>query len=1035
MNFIEFFVKKPLFVNLITIFVVLAGILALTALPREAFPPVNYDVVIVTTPYLNATAQEVEKLVTIPLEDELHEVNGIKEMNSISEENISTIIIEIDANVKNKNKVVNEIQRAVDRVTDLPDDADDPVVEELETSEIPVIQVSLSGDVPEHELRRYAESLEDKLVDIPEVASIQKSGWRDPEIWIEVDPTKTAEYYITLSEIMDSLRTRNINLPGGTIIDGEKEYMVRTIGEFETADQIKKVVVRANDLGNWIRVEDIATVTDTYEKNSYIYRTNGNRSINLIVIKREGSDIIDLVNKVKATCASFKKTLPPEIGISFVDDFSYYVKRRLNVLVNNAIIGIILVVTSLLFFLNWRIALMTALGLPLAFAATLGVMLASGITINLLSMFGMIIVVGMLVDDAIIIAENAYRYIEQGMSPKEAAIRGAKEVALPVTSTILTTICAFFPLLLMSGIMGKFVRHIPIVVIIALMASLLEALIVLPSHIAEFAKPTTKPKSTQHWYVFLLSAYAKIIRSAIKKRYLVIGTSILLFIGSIVLATQFMSFRLFSSEGLEVFFVNVEAPIGTPTEETEVLTEQVEHLLDKLPKTEIENYVTSIGIAQEQKDEGATRGSHLALITVYTTPAQKRPRSIDQIITQLRKETKESVHGITVKFKKGQPGPPVGRPVSVNVKGNDFNTILAVVDLFKKKLATIDGVKDIDDNYQKGKEELRVAIDHKRARQAFLTVDDIAHEVNAAYAGGLATKIKTTSDEIDVRVKFNEKECNDITSFDKILIKNSRGNLIPFDKVAHVEMHPGLASIHHLDKKRVVTVTADIEEDKTTSLAVNNQLKDFYEKEIKNQFVDATVTFGGEQKDTEESMASLGRAFILSAFLIFLILASTFQSLIQPLIVMLAIPFGLIGVVLTFFIHAKPLSFMCMLGTVGLSGIVVNDSIVLVDFINKLRQEGTEPHQSIIEACCLRLRPVILTTVTTVLGLLPTAYGWGGNDPFIKPMALALAWGLLFATGTTLIIIPCVTAVIDDIRKNIGHVTLTKQTSDAANMQ
>ncbi|MBN1493310.1 MAG: efflux RND transporter permease subunit [Candidatus Omnitrophica bacterium] len=1025
MNPIEYFVKKPLFVNLISVFVLLVGIIAIIALPREAFPPVNYDIVTVMTIYRNATAQEVEKLVTIPLEDELKELSGLKEMTSVSEENLSTIVIELDPNAKNKNKIVNEIQRAVDRVNDLPDDAEDPVVDEIETGEIPIIQVAMSGNVEEKVLRRYAEALEDKLIDIPEVSSIGKNGWRDPEIWVEIDPEKTKEYYISLLEIAAALATRNINLPGGTLEQNGEEYMIRTVGEFETADEIKKVVVRANDLGNWITIEDIAKVKDTFEEDSIFYRTNGTRSINLVVIKREGADAIDLVNKVKTTCTEFQKALPPEISISYVDDFSYYIKRRLRVLVSNACIGIVLVVLSLLFFLTWRLALLTAVGLPIAFATTFGIMLYYGISINLLSMFGMIIVVGMLVDDAIIIAENTYRYIEQGIPPREAAIRGTKEVALPVTSTVLTTIAAFVPLLLMTGIMGKFVRNIPIVVIIALSASLLEALIILPSHIADFAKPQAKEHSESHWYRYILCFYSRLISFAVKHRYMILVLSLALLVGSVGLAKYGMKFRLFSSEGLEEFFVNIEAPIGTPMEMTEKYAEEVEQIINKLPKTEIENFVTSIGIKQTSRDSAdAERGSHLAMITVFTTPANSRKRTVSDMVDQLRKDA-EHITGFDVKFEKPSPGPPVGKPIAVRLKGNSFEELQKMADTFKEMLASIKGVKDIDDDYNVGKNELRIIVDEKQAAKAFLTYSKIARAVNAAFAGGIATTIKTTSDEIDVRIKFREQEQKDIKTFDEILIQNSRGNLIPFNQVARVEEYPGLATIKHLDKKRVLTVTADINDDITTSLEVNEALKKLYEP-IKEKNPDITVIFGGEQEDTEESMQSLGRAFILAAFLIFLILATTFQSLMQPLIVMLAIPFGLVGVILTFYVHGRPLSFMCMLGVIGLSGIVVNDSIVLIEFINKLRQQGVAAHESIVEACKLRLRPVILTTVTTVLGLLPTAYGWGGNDPFIKPMALAMAWGLFFATATTLIIIPCVTAIVDDVRKKIGHVQLIK---------
>ncbi len=1024
-----FSVKNSLFINLVSVLIIIVGVYYWFNIKQEAFPNISLDMVSINTIYMGATPQEVEKLITIPLEEELAEVDDIDEITSVSTENLSTILIEIDPDTKNKDKVVQDIQTAVDREKDLPDDIeDDPIVTEIQTKNVPVLQVSLAGP-PEKELRRYAESLKDKLQDIHGVAAVRKNGWHEREIHVEVDPEKVADYYISLDEIITALRNKNLNLPGGTLETGTKEYLIRTMGEFETADEIKKVIIRANEQGNWIRVEDVANVLDTFEDEDIIFKTNGEESINLIVIKRESADTLKVVKLVNKTLEDFKLAVNDErLHIDTFDDISFYIKRRLRVLVNNGIIGIIMVVACLLFFLQMRVALLTALGLPVAFGATLILMALLGISINLISMFGMIIVLGMLVDDGIIISENSYRYIEGGMPPRDAAVTGTNEVTKPVVATILTTVAFFFPLFLMSGIMGKYVRNIPQVVILMLAASLLEALFILPSHIADFARPINKEKKKtrvgDRFFKFLITHYEKTLNFIVEKRYLILLITAGIIIVALLLNAFFIKFVLFSSEGIEQFRIEARAPIGTYIEYTADLLKPVEDLVKQLPENELENFVTTVGVSGEEMHDERETGSHLAMIWVYLTPEADRKRKTPEIIDELRKKAK-SIEGFEkLTFEEIKPGPPVGKPIAVKIRGENYKDLKEISLRMQDYLKTINGVQDIKDDYTEGKDELRVIIDTQQAKRLFLTTRDIAHSVRYAFEGGIATVIKTTDEEIDVIVKFPENQQLTFDSFDSILIPNKYDKLIPLNKVATLETEKGISSIRHLDRKRVITVSANVDENITTSFEVNRLLTEEF-KDINQEFIDVTLRYGGEQEDTEESMKSLGSSFIWGIMIVFLILASTFGSLVQPFIVLTSIPMGLIGVIYVFFLHGKPFGFFAIMGAVGLAGVAVNDSIVLVEFINKLREQGTSRRESIIEGGKLRLRPVILTTITTVCGLLPVAYGWGGSDPIIKPMALALAWGLAFATFSTLLFIPCLYAIIDDIRTKVR--TFTKK--------
>jgi len=1029
MSLPRFSVRQSLFVNLISVIIIISGIIVLFGMNREVFPNVNFDRVTVTTVYPGATPLDVEKLITVPIEKELKDVDGIKEIRSSSSSGTSLIQVKIDPDERNKQNVVRDIQRAVDRVKDLPKDIyEDPVVTEITTKQYPIIEVSLSGDMTEKRLQYYSDALDDILGDIKGVASIKKSGYRDREIRVLVDPKKMQKDYVSFDEIKQALSARNISIPAGEINTQNTEYSIRTTGEFTTPKEVGDVIIRANDSGNWLRIRDIAKIKDSFKKENLIYKTLGTRSINLIVMKKRSGDAITIVDKIKKISNNFLKHCPDKLNISYVNDYSFLTRRRLNVLKNNGWGSLILITLSLLLFLQKRIAVMTLLGIPIAFFTAFIAMGMMGITINLISMFGLIIVLGMLVDDGIIVAENVYRHMEQGMPAREAAVKGTEEVTMPVVTAVFTTIAAFSPLLFMSGIIGRFIKNIPVVLIIALMASLGEALIILPSHLADFVKikydNMGKPMNISKdmpWFKNMINFYTKVVNTAIRRKYRVLAGVTLMLIISTFLAFGVIKFVLFPSAGINYFFIRAEAPIGTPLQKTNKLIVPVEEIVSTLPPNEMESFVTSVGrIAENRNDPFAGQASHLVQIAVYLTPKQDRRRNADEIIASLRKKTK-GIKGFTeLRFGKPQSGPPVGKPVEVGIRGERFKTLDVIAKKYMGYLRTIKGTTDITWDHKPGKEEIRVKVDNNKAALAGLNVAQIAGTVRAVFEGAIATKIKPVKaeEETDVTIMFPKKVSDNINVFKDILVRNRFGKLIPLRNVATIEKVPGTTTIHHLDGKRVVTASCNVDTEETTSLKVNHMLEKRF-KGLPQSYMGYSIKYGGEQEETVDSLKSLLRAFFYAFLIIYLILASAFKSIVQPLIVMLAIPFGLIGVVFAFLVHGLPLSFMAILGIVGLNGIVVNDSIVLVNFINKLRREGTDRRNSIIKACQMRLRPVLLTTITTVGGLSTVAYGIGGKDPFLVPMALTICWGITFATVLTLIVIPCIYSILDDITLRI----------------
>jgi len=1036
MKLAEFSVKNSLFVNLLSVFLLCAGAVSLFQLRREAFPEVSFDKVTVSTVYSGATAEEIERLVTIPIENELKEVDDIDEMNSVSREGVSTIVLTINPDVRDKRKVIDDIQAAVDRVTDLPDDAEEPVVVEITSKNIPVIIVSLSGNLSESKLQELADNLRDKFLDIPGVASVKRRGWRDREFWVETDLFKMKEYHVSFDEIMSAIAGKNVGLPAGQIETASEVFDVKTSGEFYTKEEIEDTLIRSNDAGVALRVKDIAEVKDTFEEENVINKVEGTRAISLVVVKKEKGDAIKVVDTIKKIIDEFKKGAPAELNINTFYDLSYYIKRRLNVLRSNGTIGIILVLACLFIFLHRTPAILTALGIPVAMFATFWVMNLSGMSINLITMFGLIVVLGMLVDDGIIIAENIYRYVEEGMPPREAAVKGASEVMKPVLTTVLTTIAAFSPLMFMSGLLGKFVRNIPIVVCIALTASLIEAFIILPSHMADFVKvhKTKGGIKRPNWLSWVIDKYVVLLSAALRFRYLVLLLVLGLFASAVFLAVRVMPFVLFSVRGVEQFMIRAEAEVGTPLDKMEELIRPVEELVASIPREYMDTYETQIGNMEEERgfDPAAKQASHVAQITVYLTPLQSRDKDAKQIIEEYRPAL-EKIGGFKkLYFREFKEGPPTGRPIDVKIRGEKYEIINEIASKVKAYIASLKGVRDIIDSYELGNKQLHIVVDTEKAAKSYINVDDVARSLRIAFEGGIATSIKPikAEEEINVRVRLNESFRNRKDIFDHLLIENRFGNLVPLKSIAHIEERQGLRFISHLDGKRIVSINAEVDNKNITSAKANSLIKNKF-KNIASEYPGYTIRYGGEEEETQKSMHSLLSAAFLALFLIFLILATLFNSLIQPFVVMAVIPLSLIGVVFALYLHGEPIGFLVYLGLVGLAGIVVNDSIVMMDFINNLRRQKIPRRQSIIEAGRLRFRPVVLTTITTVAGISTVAYGIGGFDPFLRPMALTIAWGLIAGTALTLIVIPCIYAIVDDLTIKIAHHATVKNSNNS----
>lgn len=1025
---IRFFVERPLFANLLTFLVIVLGIGAALTIQREAFPKVDFGIVTVTTIWPGASPSEVERLLTTPLERETKGIDGVKRNYSVSVENRSLLVFELDADLDGdaKRQAIEDIKQAVETVRDLPEDAEPAVVNEIKSTQVPIIEVNLSG-ADERVVRDTAKELEDHLLDVHGVATIAKRGWREREVLVEVDPANLRRFHVSLTEIGAALAGRNVNLPGGKIETEGDEWLVRAVGEFESAKDIEPVIIRANDSGGWVQVKDVANVRDALEDVTTINRAGGNRSIDLVVIKKSSADVITLVDDVRKAVDAFEPRLPTGVEVAFTNDFSIFVRRRLGIVVNNAYLGLGLVLVTLLLFLSLRVSFWTALGIPVSLMATLLTMQLVGMQVNLITMMGFILVIGMLVDDAIVVAENVFRYRLAGLPPQEAAVRGASEVVVPVAGSVLTTMAAFAPLAFMGGIFGKFVWAIPVVVILALGFSFIESMIALPAHLAAHGGDLGSLGGTKRTrFDAVADVYGAVVRRLLRLRCLVaIGLAGVA--GLAVLAATRMDFQLFSNDGIEQFMVRAQTATGTPLEATEAKFQKVEEAIAALSDEELDAYTAQIGIQQQDPNDPFTRrGSHYAQAMVYLTPEGSRERTAEEIIEALRVRIDEMNLGFErVYFAKINPGPPVGKPISVRFAAEDFETLHRIEEMARAELSQIPGVVDLESDLEPGKKELRIKVKESAAAEAGLTATDIAASVRASFDGMVATKIRKMDEEIDVKVLFPEADrTRGAAALRDVRIPNRQGYLVPLSTVADIEEAVGFTAIKHEDADRIVTITGDVDPAVTSSFRANQALQPVMERRIA-EFPGATVSFTGEDEDTKESFGNLGRAFAVAAALIFLIIASVFGSIWQPLLVMMTIPIGTCGVIFAFYAHGKPLGFLSMMGTIALAGVVVNSTIVLVDFVNGRRGEGVGLDDSIVEAARTRLRPILLTSATTLLGLLPTAYGIGGADPFVMPMALALSWGLAFSLVIALFAMPPAIRILDDLLAFPGWVVGT----------
>jgi len=1036
--------KYSILVNMLTVGILIFGLVSMINMPREEYPAVDFGSTIVIVPYPGVSPAEIEQLVVHKLEVGLNNLEDLDYITSTAEEGRAMIRVVFTSAV-NSEEAFDRVSREVNKITDLPKDALAPVIIRLNMREVnPIAQVVVGGDgFSPVALRDIAENLKEGLQNIDNISKTDMIGARDKQVWVDVDQARLDAYGLTLSDLSSALGARNMNIPGGSARFGKVEFLVRTLGEFNSVDEIASMIVQSDPTGRAIRIGDIAAVKDTLEKPVTIARLNGTESISIFLYKRGSGNIITIMKDVRSYIDKFKKTVPG-LQVSVRNDGSIDVKNGINALGKNALIGIILVFTALLIFLGWRNALLASFGIPLSIFIAFIVIPAFDVTLNNLTIFGFIIVVGMVVDNSIVVLENIHRLREEGYCHRDAIVRGVDQVISPVFSSTLTTVAAFMPLLLLGGIMGKFLEVFPIVVSIALLGSWFQSMVVLPNNVFQFGRGMeTGNERSSRLIKPLIRVYRRLVTLALKHREITIWSTVgMLLLSFVILGSGAIKFEFFPSPASQTISLQLQMPVGTTLQETEAQVSKVEEfILNMKQKHDIEFVVSNVGATGgEVRLDYAT---NLAQVNIDLVDLKDMKYTHDEIKNTIRDYLDKMPGLYSFKFSQGRGGPPVGNDVELRIKGKSLEKLAYISDVLKNQLKQIPGVTDIDDSFDKGKKEVKIIPRHDLLSMNGLTVAQIASTIRMASTGSEVSKYRGEGvDEYPLVVKLADSYTEELENLKNLKIRTRTGDLIAIRDLAEFEISSSLSKIEHRDGDRIVTVTAaagTYEKNgrivKRSASEINNILMGNRLKgepgllsNFEQRYPGYTVESGGVQEEQRKSYSSLGRLFILALLLIFTILASQFRSYVQPLIVMMTIPFAFIGVILGLLVTGLPFSLNTLISVVALAGVVVNNAIILIDFINTEREKGVDRWHAIINSGSVRLRPIILTTATTVAGMLPLVFSTDPSAQAWRPLAVSFTFGLLFATFLTLFIIPVIYSMVDSFFGKF-HMTRFKEHS------
>lgn len=1018
----NFFLDRPRFTWLVILALTLGGLGAVLSMPKEATPEVKVPIGVVATVYPGASALDVERLITDKIEDKVANLDDVDEYTSNSQDGISSVVVQFEASADITDRI-RALRDAVETARpSLPSDANDPVVTEVSFSDLPIAVFSVSADVPEAELKRIAEDMQDRLEQIKGVSQVSLAGAREPELQVQTDKSRLEQHGVSLPALLSAIGTSNATLPVGTIETDQVRYAIRFDAEIKDPNDIASLPIATNN-GVPLYVRDVADVSFTLAKATTLSRNSvggepSTNAISLSIFKKTGGDIVGIVKQARQV-ADDLKTDYPEARVFVSLDNSEEVSKSLGSLMNNGVSTIIIIFLLLYVFLGWREALLAGLSLPLTFLfGFIGLSLV-GETINFLSLFSLILALGILVDTGIVVTEGMHDHIKAGKAPKDAARDAVKEFQWPLISGTLTTVAAFLPLLFMSGILGSFVRHIPLTVVFVLMGSLFTALALLPTigavilrHEGEEGSEKKKTFADRYFRPYidkLHTAYEKQLRAFLpskkRKRWLTIGLVVAFVLSLALPATGLVKVIMFPDANVDFFSISVKAPVGTALATTDAAVRQVEDELYKDPV--VKSFVVIVGSGNSQQDitSGASgNSSNIAGITVNLY--EDRKETTTEVVGRYRKVF-AAIQDADVTITQEENGPPTGAPVSITFTGPDLDVLQNLMSESETILRGIDGATQVQTSQDEAPLQFVIRPRREEAGRYGLTPIQLAQVLRTAVQGTEASKVRYQGDDISVRVtmQLNPAATNDedrtVTSIDEIrhmAILTPAGE-VPLDAIADVTPEASTNTVQHLDGDRRVAVTAYNEGRTSADIFADFEAQAKTKLTIPSGY---TMKLGGEAEDIQQSFQDLFRALFLGLFLIAAILLLQFNSYRQPIFIMITLPLALIAVFPGLLITGQPVSFPAFIGIIALSGVVVNDAIVMIDRINVNRRNGMPMFEALVDAGVSRLQPIILTTVTTVAGILPLAI----SDPSWGPLGFSVIFGLSFATLLTLFVIP-----------------------------
>ncbi len=1031
---IAWFARNDVAANLLMLVIVGLGLhAALKEIPLEIFPDTSRNIITIEAFYRGATPAEVEQAVNLRIEEAVADIIGIDNLYSNALEGVARIRLELLGGY-DPEAILSEVKNRLDVLKpQLPAEVETPTASILQRSR-EVISVVVSGDLAERPLRRLAQEVRDDITRLPEVTQASLAGARRFEIAVEVPRETLQAYGLTLNGIAGAIAAYSRDIPGGSIRTRGGEVLLRSLGQAYRAEAFAAIPVVTGEQGAVVTLGEIATIRDGFEENPIYALFDGRRAMEIDVFRVGGQSAIDVSTAVKRYLEEKRAELPPGVSLAYWRDRAAYVDARLSTLLKSAVQGGILIFLLLTLFLRFSVAVWVCVGIPISFLGALALMPHLGVTLNLISLFAFILVLGIVVDDAIVTGENIYTHLRRAEDPTEAAIVGTQEIAVPVTFGVLTTVAAFLPLLMVSGARGPIFAQIPMIVIPVLLFSLVESKLILPAHLKhvrlarDHERRLNLLQRVQRAVAnglerFIERSYRPVLEVALQLRYATVALFVVvtLIVFALVVSGRY-GFTFFPRIQSEVARVSLVMERGVPVEVTErhirritdIAIEMQEKYRDPVTgKSIIEHIMSYVG--QTRSRGGSVRGeSHLGRVSFEVTPPEKRHLEITS--TELLREWRRKIGRIPGAKEadfKAEIG-HAGAPVAVQLEGQDLDALKQAAEALKAYLDEMDGVFDIRDTFETGKEEIRIRL-KPTAEALGITLAELGEQVRAAFFGAEAQRIQRHRDDIRVMVRLPRNQRASIADLERLYIETRDGAQVPLGVVAELEIGRGYATIVRVNRMRTVTVKADIDKKNTNINLITADLRDYLPR-LMARHPGLRYSFQGEQKEQKASMDSLKWGMVFVLFIVYSLLAIPFRSYVQPLIVMSIIPFSIAGAILGHMIMGMNLSMMSVMGMLALAGVVVNDSLVLVDYVNKLRRRGVALEQAIRDAAAARFRPILLTSLTTFFGLMPLILEKSTQAQFLIPMAVSLGFGILFATFLTLLLIPVSYLLLEDAR-------------------